>query len=284
MSHQVVLWFITYLSNQRLLARTIKVYLAGVRAWFISSGMQPPVIYSEAAKLALKSLDRIQPEPHQVHPLTKDLIHKLLVSLAPTHDNFMYATAILTAYFACLRSAEYCYNPQISAPLLIKAIKFYRGNPPYFVMSVNSSKNAIKGFRAVVGCSTSILCAHCSMAAFISAGSLQPHNLLFTTQSGQPLTYLLLNNFIKQSMYRLGYDQTKFTPHSIRAGSATDAALAGMPASTIKSLGRWRSDTYMQYLRPHHQQLATLAPMMTGASPPQLHLHDTTAPRNPSQH
>lgn len=268
MSQQVVLWFITYLANQRLLARTIKVYLAGVRAWFITSGLQPPLIYSDAAKLALKSLDRNQPEPQQVLPLSKQLIYIILTSLAPNYDNFMYATAILTAYFACLRSAEYCYNPQVSAPLLQNSIKFYKGTPPYFTILVSSSKNALKGFKAVVGCSKSILCAHCAMAAYISRRPLHPHSILFKTEAGQPLTYQLLSNFIKKSMHNLGYDQTKFTPHSIRAGAATDAALAGMPASTIKKLGRWRSDTYIQYLRPQQEQLATLAPMMTGVSPP----------------
>ena len=42
---------------------------------------------------------------------------------------------------------------------------------------------------------------------------------------------------------QLGYDQTQFGLHSLRAGGATAAASAGVPDRLFKRHGRWRSET-----------------------------------------
>ena len=268
LTEQNVLRFITFLSNQRLLARTIKVYLAGLRAWFITSGMQPPFIYTEAVKLALKAIDRPQPEAQQVRPLSMDIISIIISSIAPNYDNLMYTTALLTAYFACMRAAEYCYDPNVAPPLLSSAVTFYkRAQPPYFTLKIPSSKTSYKGFTAVVGCSYSTICAHCAMSAYLSLYPRPGTHLLFTNSQAQPLTYKLLSHFIKSTLYKLGYDHTKFTPHSIRAGAATDAAAKGLSSEAIKKLGRWRSDTYIQYLRPTPQDQARIAAQQASSSP-----------------
>ena len=49
----------------------------------------------------------------------------------------------------------------------------------------------------------------------------------------------------------------KLTSHSLRAGGATAAFLAGVPAEVIKILGHWKSDCYVRYLRlPEQARLA----------------------------
>ncbi len=48
---------------------------------------------------------------------------------------------------------------------------------------------------------------------------------------------------------RLGFTVDRIGTHSIRAGAAMAMFLAGVPCETIQLIGRWRSRTFMKYLR-----------------------------------
>ncbi len=48
---------------------------------------------------------------------------------------------------------------------------------------------------------------------------------------------------------RLGFPVDRIGTHSIRAGAAMAMFLAGVPCETIQLIGRWRSRTFMKYLR-----------------------------------
>jgi hypothetical protein len=48
---------------------------------------------------------------------------------------------------------------------------------------------------------------------------------------------------------RLGFSIDSIGTHSIRAGAAMAMYLAGVPCETIQLIGRWKSQTFMKYLR-----------------------------------
>ena len=48
---------------------------------------------------------------------------------------------------------------------------------------------------------------------------------------------------------RLGLQASSIGTHSIRSGAAMAMHLAGVPSETIQMVGRWRSQTFMRYLR-----------------------------------
>jgi len=48
--------FVAHLAAFNLSVRSIRVYLAGVRAWIISNGFPPPPVYSQRLKWALRAL------------------------------------------------------------------------------------------------------------------------------------------------------------------------------------------------------------------------------------
>ena len=54
---------------------------------------------------------------------------------------------------------------------------------------------------------------------------------------------------------RLGFPVSKIGTHSLRAGAATAMFLAGVPAETIQLIGRWRSQTFLRYIRIQVQLL-----------------------------
>lgn len=48
-----------------------------------------------------------------------------------------------------------------------------------------------------------------------------------------------------------GYDPDSFSSHSFRIGAATEAARVGLSQESIKRIGRWDSDRFRLYIRPH---------------------------------
>ena len=72
---------------------------------------------------------------------------------------------------------------------------------------------------------------------------------LFMFSSGAYLTRQRLVDAVR----RAGLEPSKYCGHSFRIG----AAEKGMEDSTIKTLGRWRSLAYLEYIRIPREQLAS---------------------------
>ena len=71
--------------------------------------------------------------------------------------------------------------------------------------------------------------------------------------------YLTRRRFVVavgEALERAGLDQANYCGHSFRIGAATTAAAKGMEDSLIKTLGRWRSLAYLDYIRIPRDQLA----------------------------
>lgn len=91
----------------------------------------------------------------------------------------------------------------------------------------------------------------CPVAALLSYIALRRDNPgpLFFYQDGSYLTQTRLITSIRQALTQLGLNPLDFCGHSLRIGAATSAAANGLPDSTIKALGRWKSNAYQRYIR-----------------------------------
>ena len=70
------------------------------------------------------------------------------------------------------------------------------------------------------------------------------------------LTRQRLVNIIRQTLSKGGLDASKYRGYSFRIGAATTAAGRGMEDSVIKTLGRWESLAYLEYIKIPREQLA----------------------------
>ena len=61
---------------------------------------------------------------------------------------------------------------------------------------------------------------------------------------------------VRRALQEAGIDDNKYCWHSFRIGAATTAVEHGMEDSMIKTLGRWRSLAYMDYIEIPRGQLA----------------------------
>lgn len=71
------------------------------------------------------------------------------------------------------------------------------------------------------------------------------------TKSTTPTSPALYVRFLRQRLHLAGVTSAAdFTPHSFRAGGATDLHKQGATGEEIKDRGRWRTATYRVYIRP----------------------------------
>ena len=67
-------------------------------------------------------------------------------------------------------------------------------------------------------------------------------------------SYSSWNRMTKAVGKTLGLEGTT-TSHSLRAGGCTDLLQGGCPPEIVRRMGRWKSDTYLQYFRPSGREL-----------------------------
>lgn len=266
----MVLRFISHLSTQHLSPNTIRVYLSSVRAWTISSGAPAPDMYTPRVKWAIKAIQRAAPPPKAVPPFTFSMLSRIINFIPPTYDSIMSFTSMLLAYFGCMRAAEYCPNPRVAPPITPIDVNFTRQPHLTCTVKVKSSKNSIHGCSVVIGCSKKPVCAPCWLHYLLSITIHPPSSPIFLYYSGEPLNPRDLTSFMRQTLRAAGLPPLAVTPHSLRAGSATDAAGLGLQDSAIQSLGRWRSGAFARYIRPSPAHQASNAALLASS---QLHPH-----------
>ena len=96
------------------------------------------------------------------------------------------------------------------------------------------------------------------MAALLGYLSVRgsQHGPLFLFEDGRFLTRGRFVDAIRTALNSAGVDQQKYCGHSFRIGAATTAAARGIEDSVIKTLGRWESVAYLQYVRIPREQLS----------------------------
>ena len=91
----------------------------------------------------------------------------------------------------------------------------------------------------------------------------RPMNLVVTPGSGVRVTTITAGEVlqhlraaaIQYGETRLGFPASRIGTHSLRSGAAMAMFLAGVPVETIQLIGRWRSQTFMRYIRIQVQQM-----------------------------
>ena len=67
---------------------------------------------------------------------------------------------------------------------------------------------------------------------------------------------------VREALEKAGVDQSKYWGHSFRIGVATTAAAKGVEDCIIKTLGRWESLAYLQYMKLPREQLSAYSMLL----------------------
>ena len=118
-----------------------------------------------------------------------------------------------------------------------------------------------KGANVFVGRTREELCPVSAALAYMAIRGASP-GPFFCNVQGTPLLKVRFVTELKKALTAIGVDQSQYAGHSFRIG----AAMAGLEEATIRTLGRWKSDAFMLYIRMPSSRLADLTSTISGSS------------------
>lgn len=198
-------------------------------------------------------------------PITPEILRKLKTvweRQGCSQDIRMLWAACCLCYFAFLRVGEMtvpsdsAFNPRDHLCVADVAVDDKK-RPTLMRVTIKQSKTDPfrKGVSLFLGRTASDLCPVAAMVSYLqqrgtSAGPL------FRFEDGRHLTRGRLVEALRAGLKEAGIDDSKYCSHSFRIGAATAAAKAGIEDSVIKTLGRWESVAYLQYVKIPRAKLA----------------------------
>ena len=239
--------------NHTLSHSTVHVYLAAVRSLHALHGYDNPLEGKLMLKQAVKAFHILRGDSTQKLPITIDVMKRMHPVVMSLSDGKTLWASMTLAFFACLRASELTVQKYLDPKqhLTVSDVTLYdESDPPYASVLIKRSKTDTfnKGVLVFVGCTADPnLCAHCSLQSMVR--KKRPDEPLFLCSNDTALSKYMFVNNTKLVLALLGYDVTKYSDHSYRAGAATTAAMIGMSDYEIKLLGRWKSRAYSSYIR-----------------------------------
>ncbi|XP_071107085.1 uncharacterized protein [Haliotis cracherodii] len=257
-----ILLFITHChSKLQLQYSTIKLYLAGVKFFYVRAGRYQEVsqaILPDRVQLLLRGIKKSQGKPKLTRlPITTGLLKQMCCVLrkgcfTPFVDCMMEAACTL-AFFAFLRCSEFTvrgsFDPAINlclsdvnvnaqctrADIKIKASKtdpFKEG----VVLQLYANKCVCPVRALVKYINMRSKCFQASSQAF------------FLDELLRPLTRDSFQGKLKHVINLCGVPSANYNTHSFRIGAATMASKAQVEDHMIQTLGRWSSQAYLRYI------------------------------------
>ena len=181
----------------------------------------------------------------------------------PNPDTTMLWAAACLGFFGFLRAGEFTvpsdqgYDPKAHLSRGDIAVD-NPTNPTLLRVTLKQSKTDPfrRGVNLFIGKTANDLCPVTAVLNHLIQTPAK-EGPLFRFQDGRFLTRQRLVGAVREALEAAGVDQSKYSGHSFRIGAATTAAARGMEDSIIKTLGRWRSLAYLEYVKIPRNQLAS---------------------------
>ena len=277
-SEDILCKFVSWVSQEGLKHRTIKTYLSAIRYLHIRSGLPDPFA-SRMPRLGytLKGVKRVEAEKgvgqRSRLPITPPLLRKLkgVWERSAEHcDTKMIWAACCMAFFGFLRVGEMtvpgegAYDASVHLSFDDVAIDD-TSSPSYVRVHIKRSKTDPfrLGVDLFLGRTRTDLCPVAAILSYLVARGAGP-GPFFRFTDGRPLTRSRFVVWVREALADAGVDAGRYCSHSFRIGAATTAAARGIEDSIIKTLGRWESVAYLQYVRIPRQQLTGYSRVLGG--------------------
>ena len=204
-------------------------------------------------------------------PIIPHILCRLWEVWAPDghlRDTKLVWAAATLCFFAFLRAGELTtpitttYDPNVHLCLADIAVDDPLSSSLLQVGIKQSKTDPFrKGVRLSIGRTGTKLCPVAALLDFIASRGTVP-GPLFTFQDGSFLSHPKFVELVRDALVKAGFDQQRYCSHSFRIGAATTAAKKGLEDSIIKTLGRWESVAYLQYVKIPREQLAGYAKLL----------------------
>eukprot|EP00731_Ephydatia_muelleri_P001265 Em0001g1265a len=137
------------------------------------------------------------------------------------------------------------------------------GSPSFIRVCIKQSKTDpfCQGAYLYVGRTGTELCPVAALLDYLCVRG-PGEGPLFRFEDGRPLTRLRRVAAMRLALEKAGINQTDYCSHSFRIRAATTAAENRIEDSVIKTLGRWKSAAYQQYVRIPTERLVHLSAVL----------------------
>ena len=265
-----LLSFAAYLAKHNIMYSTIKVYISAIRNLHVMSGQHHHFANQLTPRLeqVLRGIKRDQSSrlPARVRlPITIQIMQQIkenLLKRPHDYNNILMWAICCTAFFGFLRCSEFTvpketdYDPNVHLSYADVAVDC-KSNPRMIQIQIKQSKTDPfrKGVKLSLGRTDCVVCPVSAILAYLAVRGAQP-GPLFLTDHNKAVTRPYFSSVLTAILTDIGLPVHSFNTHSFRIGAATSAKQADISDSNIKTLGRWRSDTYQSYIRMAPSELA----------------------------
>ena len=131
-------------------------------------------------------------------------------------------------------------------------------SPSFLRVRIKQSKTDLfcRGVDIFLGRTNSDLCPGVAILKYLIARGTGP-GPLFRFNDGCPWMRNRFVTAVREALTAAGVEKSKYCGHSFRIGAATTAAKRGVEDCIIKTLGRWESTAYLQYVKIPRRQLTS---------------------------
>ena len=199
-------------------------------------------------------------------PITPDIMSRLhcVFKLYPKERQFeatLLWAACCVGFFGFMRSGEFTSSHASPSAVLFKDLAVDSHTDTRMVrLFLSQAKNDPfkKGILIFLGKSGKAVCPVNALLGYVAVRPVAG-GPLFIWEDMSPLSRDQFVHKVKAALQAANVNSESYSGHSFRIGAATTAAAAGVPADTIKMLGRWSSDAYQLYVRTPRESLAAVA-------------------------
>ena len=266
-TEHILCYYASYLADNNLAPQTIKLYLAAVRNLQISLGLPDP---REQSSLPL--LKRVQAGISRLRtlkgvkgrirlPITAAILRQIKSALEESDlgNKLVWWAICCTAFFGFFRRGEllvdtpatFCQATDLAwGDIAVDDLT----NPRMLCVHLKKSKIDQFGTGAdiILGRTDKDLCPVAALLNYIVVRGTQLGPFFVDTKSHPCQSPASLQNSGRSSK-AWGFPMRNMQATVL---AATSASLMGMEDSMIQTLGRWRSDAFLRYIRTPREQLA----------------------------
>ena len=275
LQQETVIRFVSYLAEGGLSYATISAYLSGLRFFQIASGSQDPHIPSlPQLHYVLRGIRRGQSHSSDRRlPVTPEIMQILFTarsnpSTGTFFDRSMPWAACCLGFFGFMRSGEFTcpsdslFQDHMLAPRDVAVDSHHQPSVVSVLLRHSKTDPFGQGITVFMGRTAHAICPVAAILSFLAQRGLE-HGPLFRFEDGSSLSRQRLVTANRSALQSQGVPPvvlSGISGHSFWIEAATAADRAGVQDSTIHTLGRWRSSSFLRYIRTSGLQLTSVSP------------------------
>ena len=245
-----ILLLLSFLNMKGLAPSSITTYLSAIGYVHKAYNVINPTVNFLVQKV-LAAINRIHGVGDARLPITKFILHRLIDAVPTVVSNYynskLLKAMFLIAFYGLFRVGEITIQRNGEIALLLDQLQLFQDR---FILTISKFKNnkSNKPFDIVIHKQMGDYCPLSTLLEYLVVRGCSK-GPLFQFGDGKPVSRNFFSQRLKDCISFCGFDPKRFKSHSFRIGSASFLASIGKSDLQIKLLGRWKSDSFLRYIR-----------------------------------